>query len=677
MSGMDTVQNLMIAVGLIDKISGPSKGVSASIQKMHDTAKMGFKEIGIGGGTAAGAALGLVKLTQSANDMGNSFSRMSGSGMSDQGLEALKSSADELALQYGVAAIDVVKSAEFMQNNIAGLSEKGVMAFTRNATLLAKAGNIPAEALHDMFKNAATSAGDEMKQMGDAKWADMFASKVEAASRTAKVPIDKLGESMAAMGNLGYNLGMSTSDQLGVLATLQSNGMNAGSAGGAMELMMKKSLIVKQELGFDFTGNDGKLRNISDIVADFQAAAAKKGFNDAQTTAALENLFGKGDASQMMLTLMKNSDKLKENLKAVGEAAGLDNLQSRAKANTDSMDRLGATFEVIKTNLGFTLLPVVELTADALSGMGRAFAFVYSWCPPLRWILAGIVLGVTALTIAWGVMKLVMGMGSMWEALVMKINIVNASLWRANIISGTMTATQKAMAVATWLWSKTLGSAALWTNIMTAATWLWNAALLANPITWVVIGILALIAVIIALIYYWDDVSAAAGWCWDKIVAGALWCWELLKTLVTGYISFWLGSWSLLWDGVSWVFNKIMDNWQGIYDFGKSIVQTLIGWILDRIEGMLGILMKLPFVGEKLQAGLDAVREFAGVNVNQTKIEQPVVGAVTESRRNDVQAGGIRSNVSNKTNNFGGVTINTTAFPGPGDLEDYFALQGG
>ena len=43
------------------------------------------------------------------------------------------------------------------------------------------------------------------------------------------------------------------------------------------------------------------------------------------------------------------------------------------------------------------------------------------------------------------------------------------------------------------------------------AIWSFTAALLANPITWIVIGIGALIASLVAMVVYWDEVSAAIG----------------------------------------------------------------------------------------------------------------------------------------------------------------------
>ena len=41
--------------------------------------------------------------------------------------------------------------------------------------------------------------------------------------------------------------------------------------------------------------------------------------------------------------------------------------------------------------------------------------------------------------------------------------------------------------------------------------WSFTAALLANPITWIVIGIAALIGALVAMVVYWDEVSAAIG----------------------------------------------------------------------------------------------------------------------------------------------------------------------
>ena len=64
------------------------------------------------------------------------------------------------------------------------------------------------------------------------------------------------------------------------------------------------------------------------------------------------------------------------------------------------------------------------------------------------------------------------------------------------------------------LWKVVVGfTAPLWGVI--TATWAWTVALLANPLTWIVLGIVALIAAIVALVMHWDKVKVAMGKVWE------------------------------------------------------------------------------------------------------------------------------------------------------------------
>jgi hypothetical protein len=63
---------------------------------------------------------------------------------------------------------------------------------------------------------------------------------------------------------------------------------------------------------------------------------------------------------------------------------------------------------------------------------------------------------------------------------------------------------------------------------LTAAAWSFNAALLANPITWIIVGIVALGAAIFLLVKHWDTVRAAMGHFWDAF-----------KEVIGNIASFW------------------------------------------------------------------------------------------------------------------------------------------
>jgi hypothetical protein len=79
------------------------------------------------------------------------------------------------------------------------------------------------------------------------------------------------------------------------------------------------------------------------------------------------------------------------------------------------------------------------------------------------------------------------------------------------------------------------------TNLMTAATWASTVAFLASPITWIVIGIIALIAVIVLIATkttWFQDIWRAA-WNWIKSAAVATWDWlsELPGKLASMFMS--------------------------------------------------------------------------------------------------------------------------------------------
>jgi hypothetical protein len=107
-----------------------------------------------------------------------------------------------------------------------------------------------------------------------------------------------------------------------------------------------------------------------------------------------------------------------------------------------------------------------------------------------------------------------------------------------------------------------------------AATWAWTAALLANPITWIVLGIIALIAVIVLLIVYWDEIAAATGkafdWMKDKAAAGFDWIKEKALALVGWF------------KGLP---GRIRSAASGMWDGIKDSFRSAVNWLIDKWNG--------------------------------------------------------------------------------------------
>lgn len=90
--------------------------------------------------------------------------------------------------------------------------------------------------------------------------------------------------------------------------------------------------------------------------------------------------------------------------------------------------------------------------------------------------------------------------------------------------------------------------------VLSVALWAVNAAVLANPITWIVIAIIAaivlLIAIIVLVIVYWDEIVAAvvAAWNWIKTATAAAIDWLVAAFQKVGA---WItAKWNAMWSAV-------------------------------------------------------------------------------------------------------------------------------
>lgn len=92
------------------------------------------------------------------------------------------------------------------------------------------------------------------------------------------------------------------------------------------------------------------------------------------------------------------------------------------------------------------------------------------------------------------------------------------------------------------------------------ATWSFTAALLANPITWVVIAIVALIAIIVLMITHWDKVkavvSSVVGWIRDRWNDAVGWLGGIADKIGNFFVNMWDG----MKQGAKAALNFVIDN---------------------------------------------------------------------------------------------------------------------
>ncbi|MEU9199406.1 phage tail tape measure protein [Streptomyces sp. NPDC048332] len=117
-------------------------------------------------------------------------------------------------------------------------------------------------------------------------------------------------------------------------------------------------------------------------------------------------------------------------------------------------------------------------------------------------------------------------------------------------------------------------------GVFAIAVWTVNAAMAASPVTWIVLGIIALIAVIVLIIVKWDEVAAATGVAWDWITAKLGTAWKWIKDTV-----------GAVW---GWISDKTSRAWNWISEKVQAAVRVqlnAVGWLAKlpgRVAGWFG-----------------------------------------------------------------------------------------
>jgi hypothetical protein len=148
-------------------------------------------------------------------------------------------------------------------------------------------------------------------------------------------------------------------------------------------------------------------------------------------------------------------------------------------------------------------------------------------------------------------------------------------------------------------------------KIITAAQILWNLAVSLNPIGAIILGIVALIAIIVLLIKNWDKVSAALEAVWDTIKDTALkvinWLkdnWPLLLPILLGPIGLAAAAIIKNWD-------TIKDGVQAMFDWFKSNWPLLVGILLGPVGlAAVGIIKHWDDIKDAVGKMATAVKEF-------------------------------------------------------------------
>ncbi|XAG86248.1 phage tail tape measure protein [bacterium 19MO03SA05] len=549
---------LLMQIGLIDQITKPLQGITKDIDTAMKTAKSGMQDMVTGGAGVVATGIAIKTALMPAIEINRKIGEVKSLQVADQTLSHLKDTAIGFSMEYGKSAAEFIGASYDIQSAIAGLKNNELSDFTRNSGILAAATKADTATITSYMGTMYGIFEKDAAALGNSNWVERVTGMTAKSVQMFKTDGNKMSQAFSSLGASATTMGVSMAEQMAILGMLQAT-MGGGESATKFNAFFNGIDQAQKKLGLSFFDSYGKMLPMADVLESIQDRIGH--FSNDKQFAILKDAFGSSEAVKLIQLLQDKTEALGASVEVLDKNSSVDTAIEMAKAMTDQWNRLDAAFFALRATVFGAVLPVFESMAK---GMADNIGWLVEWLnqyPVLtQWLgyaaIFALSLGgvVASLSLAIGIAKLMSGG---WVVtikiltLVMKVNRLITLAWSAAvmiangefalmrvILKGTivriwaMTAATrigkfailtwsyatKAAQLATIAWTASvtfLGSmlGALRAGIvsMTASAWLFNAALWANPITWVIAGIVALVAVVGAMIYWWDDLKASFG----------------------------------------------------------------------------------------------------------------------------------------------------------------------
>ncbi|MEI8594038.1 phage tail tape measure protein [Photobacterium sp. Hal280] len=474
-------EKLLMQIGLIDQITKPLQGITKQVQSTMNAGKQGMQDMAVGGAGLVASGFAIQEALMPAIEMDRKIGEVKSLGVTDDALKQLTQTAFEFSSEYGKSATDFVAASYDIQSAIAGLDGNELSQFTKASGVLAAATKADTSTItsymgtmYGIFKNQA-------EEMGKGEWVEQVAGMTASAVQMFKTTGNEMSAAFTSVGANATSAGIAMSEQMAILGTLQAT-MSGSEAGTKYKAFLAGVGTAQDKLNLKFTDAQGNMLPMLDILDKLKGK-----FGDTLEVTesdALKKAFGSEEAVSLIKLLMADTQGLAGSIEALGQVKGMTKAEEMAGAMTDQWERLEASWFAVRAAVFGAILPSINAVVGS---MADGMVYLTGWTaefPFLTEVLGYVAIGALALGGVVASLSLVMGIARMMSA-----------GWA--VTTGTLNGVLKLLRINTMA--------------MTAATWLMNAALWANPITWVIAGIVALVAAVGAMIYWWDDLKAAFG----------------------------------------------------------------------------------------------------------------------------------------------------------------------
>ena len=638
---------------LVDQVTAPLSKVQAGFSDLAQRGQKGITQMGIGLAGVVGTGYALQEAMQPALEQQRALGEVKSLGVAADALDLLNQKSLQFSVAYGENASAFVASAYDIQSAIAGLTGTQLATFTGASNLLAKATKADAATItsyvgtmYGIFKNQADT-------MGKGEWVENLAGQTALAVQMFKTTGQGMSAAFTAIGATATTAGASMTEQLAILGTLQAT-MSGGEAGTKYKAFLAGAFGAQEKLGLSFTDSQNRLLPMVDILDRIRG---KFGELDAAEISQLRSAFGGDEALGVITQLITKTGDLTGSMDQLGQVKGMEQAEKMAQAMVDPWQQFGSAVHAVRIAFGQALLPVLNPLMERLT---TGAATVQRWTalfPNLTRLVGLATLAVVGLTAGTALLTFLFGV---WRTAVLPVvavwKLLTMVAWRsvfafAGHVLMVTAFVGGLILMATWM-GLVKGAMLLWQGVI----WLTNAALWANPVVWIVVAIIALVAAVAAAIYYWDEWTGAL-----METAAFQWIAEQFA-LVSGWFES-MGGWSGIaraaWDGIVAIFNSAINN-------------------------LIGLLNKVP--GVDIQAiGSVAAAPSADSLASAQKMQQTINAAIptlSPNRAAAVPPGGLLTSIQNTSSQNKGthiekMEIHTSKPMTPLELENMMEMSAG
>ncbi len=578
---LESVFRLSLIMNMIDNLTGPMAGVTSSVngtvsklQKANaalgNMAKTGavMQEVG---SQITGAVLSPVEATFETR---RAIGELASLGVKDLGVveDAARQFSDQWA---GTTKADFIAAAYDIKSGIATLSDEGVAEFTSLAGLTAKATKSTVGEMTSLFATGYGIYKNYYDDMSDIEFGEMFSAGIAKSVQQFKTTGSEMASSIESLGASATNANVPLEEQLTILGMLQGT-MSGSEAGTKYAAFIGAAAKGGDALGLSFLDANNQLKSMPEILDQLRGKYGET--IDAMEKQEIAEAFGTDEAVDLIDLLYNKCGDLQGNIltmyDALGSGTGVATEMANAINETEPerFERLTQRIQNVKESIGNSLLPTIN---DLMSAGEQVLTKVGSWVEENQELVRVIMLVVLAiggfLTIAGTVIAVVAGVG-----LIITKTISGFKMLKAWFL---------------------LAKGALAPLI--SSVWSFTAALLANPVTWIVVGIVALIAALVLLYnkceWFRNGVNAIIDFFKEK-----------LGSAVSFAIAIFSNLGSIISSGMNQVFTK------GI-NAAKNVITGAVTWFFEsgkRVVTTFANGIKSAFTGavDAVKGGLQRIR---------------------------------------------------------------------